>query len=432
MNAPPRSLRVLFTSTAGLGHVHPLVPLAEACRARGHEIAFAGPASGMAPILEPLGFEVIGAGRDGSDESEEAVFTRLRQLSGWEADQYVITHVFGRLNTRAMVPDLIRVVNKWRPDVLVHESMEFGAWLVGELLNIPHVSVQIDGFDWDMLLSVPGAIRELEAIRREVGLPPDPALATAARHLLLVTTPASMAATRPLPAAGSRIRTTIFDRSGPEGLPSGWSPPTGRQLVYATLGSEAGFMPGIWPTAYRAILAGLGRLDATSLLTVGRQRDPDDLGAHPSHVRVENYVPQSLLLPNIDVLLCHGGNNTVLSALGYGIPMVIVPFFADQPLNAARCTAAGAALVLPPAKLSAKTVADALMTVLGNQSYRRAALALQGELEMMPGPQQVARMIEAVASSPPALDACLQQFDLNGTDPEGSGPDTARGAASAD
>jgi UDP:flavonoid glycosyltransferase YjiC (YdhE family) len=51
-------------------------------------------------------------------------------------------------------------------------------------------------------------------------------------------------------------------------------------------------------------------------------------------VRIERYIPQSLLFPRCDLVVSHGGSNTVLAGFAHGLPQVITPITADQPENA--------------------------------------------------------------------------------------------------
>jgi len=69
-------------------------------------------------------------------------------------------------------------------------------------------------------------------------------------------------------------------------------------------------------------------------------------GARPANVQIERYVPQKHLLPHCQLVVSHGGSDSVLGALAHGLPMVLLPIGADQPLNAVRCHALGVARVL--------------------------------------------------------------------------------------
>ena len=118
-----------------------------------------------------------------------------------------------------------------------------------------------------------------------------------------------------------------------------------RPRLYVSFGTVLGHMT-IAADVYRTALLALTRLDADVLLTVGRQFDPADLGPLPPHVRVERWVEQTEVLDDVDAVVCHGGSGTLFGALGAGVPVVVVPVFADQFENGRRVARAGAGLVV--------------------------------------------------------------------------------------
>src|ERR671912_29653 len=115
-------MRVLLATTANDGHFGPLVPFARACRAAGHEVRVAAPAS-YAPALERAGFDHEPFA-DAPPELIGPVMASLPTLPFEEADDTVIREVFGRIDAQAGLPAVLETVERWRPDVVVRESAE--------------------------------------------------------------------------------------------------------------------------------------------------------------------------------------------------------------------------------------------------------------------------------------------------------------------
>jgi MGT family glycosyltransferase len=395
---PPTSRRILFTTSAGLGHVHPLLPLASALREMGRTIAFAGPATSLRPLLAPLGYEVFVAGRDSVDDDVRQVLAEALRLGGRAGERYMLTHLLARINTGLMVPDLLQLCAEWRPDILVHEINEFGAWLVGERLGIPHCCVQAGSFEPANLRGVAEAVEQFERIRAAMGLPPDPEMRTMERYRVLIITPHSLRPATIEPSDTTRLlRPIAFDQTGDERLPAGWAPPQGLPLVYATLGSEIPRREFAWPRVFQALVTGLGTVECAALVTVGRDRDPSELGTPPARVRVERYVPQSLVIPHAAAVVSHGGHGTLLAAVEHGLPQVIIPFFADQPFNAARAAACGASITIEPPQVTPAAVSMAVTRILTEPAWRVAAQGIQREIAAMPAPATVAADVVALA-----------------------------------
>ena len=122
------------------------------------------------------------------------------------------------------------------------------------------------------------------------------------------------------------------------------------------------------------------------LVTLGPGNDPELLGAQPPHVHVERFVPQTQVLPAMDLVVTHGGAGTMLGAFACGLPLLVLPQGADQFANAERVVAAGAGLALTPAELSADAVASGAGALLSEARYREAARRIQSEIAAMPAP----------------------------------------------
>jgi MGT family glycosyltransferase len=163
--------------------------------------------------------------------------------------------------------------------------------------------------------------------------------------------------------------------------------------VFATLGTAVNTRTEI----LSAFIEALRDERVNLVVTVGRDGDPDHFGPQPPHVRIERYIPVSMLFPRCDLVVSHGGSNTMLAALAHGIPQVMVPITADQPDNAERCAAAGVARTVPLADATAASIREAALVVLADPSYRRAAERMRDGMLALPGTDQVVALLERLA-----------------------------------
>ncbi|MEO8571916.1 MAG: nucleotide disphospho-sugar-binding domain-containing protein, partial [Chloroflexota bacterium] len=158
------------------------------------------------------------------------------------------------------------------------------------------------------------------------------------------------------------------------------------------------------PVVYRAVLDALADLPIRVLMTVGEAVDPVALGPLPANASVERWVPQAEILPRVAVVVGHGGYGTVLGALAAARPMVILPLFADQPVNAARVAALGAGLALPggavpdpgQAIASVHLLPEAVTRVLSDPTFTQAAGRVAAEIGELPPVDAAVGMLAAL------------------------------------
>ena len=142
----------------------------------------------------------------------------------------------------------------------------------------------------------------------------------------------------------------------------------------------------------QAIIDGLATLDVRAIVTTSGYLPGGT--AKAEHVRIVDYAPHPSLMPEVDVMVCHGGMGSVAAALASGVPLVCIPVSRDQPLNASRAAQLGAAVVIDDATPAA--IAAAVLRVLGDGSYRAAARALAQRSRQEGGPRQAAAAIHAL------------------------------------
>lgn len=394
-------MRVLAATTAGTGHFHPMVPVLRACARAGAEVLVACPDSfaehvrGMGFACEPFD--------DAPTEEMGAVFARLAGASYDEGNRVVVGEVFAGLDADAALPRLSATAERWRPDVVVRDPTEFASWVVAEREQLPHLRIAIALLSTDTTVARVAA-GGLAAAAAAHGLPPDPDGRRLLHGPVIAAAPARFDPPDGLdPVTVHRYATPPAPPAGlPDPVPPGEDP-----LVYVTFGTVASSL-GLWPAAYRMAVDALAELPVRTVVTTGGGVDAADLGALPPRMEVTDFVPQETILPHVSVLVTHGGYGTVLGGLRAGVPMVVVPMFADQADNAARVatTGAGVAVQLSPEPMALPAgtdaaVRDAVHQLVGDGAVRDTARQLAREMASQPPVESVVGVVAATAAGSP-------------------------------
>jgi UDP:flavonoid glycosyltransferase YjiC (YdhE family) len=380
-------MRVLFTSRPGTGHLTPVLSFARAFARAGDEVLFAVTEPGLAGV-SAAGLEPWPLAAPPSSESDP-ILARSRGLSADEANALVARDLFASAYVRAALPGVHAAIRAWRPQLVVHDVAELAGSLAAERAGLPGVTVDI-GLSTGMERFAGAVAAGVGPVRRDVGLPERAGPAGVRPEPRLTFAPAVL--------DGRRTRALRFREqdSSPTVLPRWWDADE-RPLVLLTLGSvapTAGFFPGV----FRAAIDALAALDARVLVTVGRDRDPAELGPMPASVRVERWVAQADVLPHVAAVACHGGSGTVLGALGAGRPVAVLPLFADQPYNARRVAELGVGLeVGEPAALGA-----AVERLLREPEFTARAVAVAADVRALPVVDAAPGMVHSLAAGEPA------------------------------
>jgi UDP:flavonoid glycosyltransferase YjiC (YdhE family) len=365
-------MRLLITFVGGLGHLTPLLPLARAVRAAGHEVAIAG-SGGLVPRIREEGFTAFSTSTEQHHDTTPAEETRtpLEVMDG-RATELEFAANFADRGARRMAAAVPEVIRGFRPDLVLRDETDLGTTIAAELAGVPVAT--------HLVLAAGTLVRpdlvgpRLDAVRAEHGLPPDPHLARLTEGLVLAVAPPSFRSpSSPLP-----VQPTYYRSAGrPAQVAS-----TGRPRVYVTLGT---IFNGASGDLFERLLAGLSRLDADVVATVGRRIDPAGLAAQPLHVRVERFVPQEELLPRVDLVVSHGGSGSLLATLAHGLPSLLLPLGADQPHNAVRADELGVAVTLDPVTADPEGVEAAARAVLADRMMRGRCAEAADEVRALPG-----------------------------------------------
>ena len=110
----------------------------------------------------------------------------------------------------------------------------------------------------------------------------------------------------------------------------------------------------------------------------------------------EEFLPQTSVLPHIDAVITHGGNNTTTECMWFGKPMLVLPVFWDQHDNAQRVHETGYGIRLPTYDFAHGELAAALDRVLSDGELRDRCAAAGERLRRRPGTELAAALIEAL------------------------------------
>jgi UDP:flavonoid glycosyltransferase YjiC (YdhE family) len=356
-------MRILLTSNRGAGHIDPLVPFARAFLHAGDDVLVAAPASSRTLVHgADLPYFPLA---DPPQDQIDAVMADFPRLSHEEQGVRMMREVFSGIDAHASLPQMLRAMARFRPDVVLSEPTEYAGLLAAERWGVPYGRIGIMSAA-SGTGSLPVVAPVLDGHRERVGVPADPLGLRISGSPYLTVFPQALEDPADPGAHALRFREPVPD-------------PLASEPVYVTYGSVLPGLP-MFPAIFRATVDALAELGMPALFTVGTEVDVAALGAVPENVRVERWVPQAAAMPDTAVMVGHGGSGTTRLALAAGVPSVVFPAFADQPRNARRVAELGAGIALD----SLDGLAAALRRVLADPSYRAAAERVAAEMAALP------------------------------------------------
>lgn len=381
-------MRLLFSSIAAYGHVFPLLPLAMAARDAGHEVRFAT-AETFSATLAQAGLHATRASRPLNSSTTHVQGVRIAgpTISAEETLRRA-GRIFGSDVPREFVSDLGPIFESFKPDLVIHDAFNPGAAIAARLAGIPALCHGLGRAPRGALAAA--TEHHLREYVAELGLRAPVHEALAMGNTVLDICPPSLQCADFLAAVNSiKLRAVPFAESGE--LPAAIESVGADRLIYVTLGTIYGN-----PAILREAVKGIVSLGSRVLVATGPTVDPAELGPQPPSVSIVRWVPQARLWPYVDLVVHHGGSGTMLGALAAGLPQIMIPRGADQYFNAVTLAGQGAALRVAPNAITATSIAERAERILATESFYDEARRLQGEIEQMPAPTDLARQLPDV------------------------------------
>lgn len=355
------------------GHTNPTVALAAELTARGHEVAWTGHPEVVPGVLPPGARFLAVAERAPAEVVEAAAARNLAPARGalgfrvfWEEFVLPIAH--------HMVPGVEAAVDAFDPDVVVVDQHALAGAAVALRRGLPWVTSATTSADLvDPLAGIPKVAAWLRSRMTEVltGAGVDPALAATvdprfSPHLLVAFTSQDLVgAPGDLLEHWALVGPALAGRIDPTPFP--WERLAGADpVVLVTLGTVN------WRAGARFLAVAaeaLGDMAVQAVIVAPGDLVPDP----PPGVLVVPRVPQLALLERTDLVVCHGGHNTVCESLAAGVPLVLAPVRDDQPFVTDQVVRAGAGVRVKFGRITAPDLRRAVSEVLGDPAYREAA-----------------------------------------------------------
>jgi UDP:flavonoid glycosyltransferase YjiC (YdhE family) len=369
-------VRVLVTTFPAVGHFHPIAPLCLALQAAGHDVLVAtGP--DLVGWVRRCGLSAVPAGLT----QDEAV---RRAQASVPAGRAFGPHMFAHVAPAPMLTDLVRLVQRWPPGLVVHEESEYVGPLLATVLDVPCVT-----HSWPAPARTDVAGRHaIDAVAAHWNqLVGQPARVTGDLYLDACPPALQSPEVRSIPAVMA-VRPEPFD--GPSSPARPHLHELARPAAYVTFGTVAEFAR---PDRLGAAARATAHEVATVVVTSG-PNDPADIRAAQPNVVVERYIPQRQLLQNTDVVVSHGGAGSTVGALVAGLPQLVLPQGApSQASIGERLSTIGAGLTIPAEDRSEDRIRSAVRRLLQDPSFTYTARQIAQELRLLPAPTQVAEHV---------------------------------------
>ncbi|MGH0484223.1 macrolide family glycosyltransferase [Bacillus mycoides] len=384
--------RVLFINAGSEGHINPTLQVVEELISRGEEVVYFS-IEAFRERIEKTGATV----RTIDDQKFIQAF-----LSGGR--NYLQERINGLLHTTdVVIPSVLEQIEGEHFDYIIHDSMFGCGRLIAQILNLPAINSctsfaqdeksfkqMLDHLSKNIPLEVQDRIHNdfenlTNGITEKYGVDID-------SPYEVFCNPASLTIVYTIkefqpfgdtfnetfkfvgPSISTQVKNEGFDYTSIEE----------KSLIYISLGTV--FNEAL--DFYKLCMKAFKNSKHTIVMSIGNKTEISDLGNIPKNFIVKNYVPQTELLKYTKLFITHGGMNSTHEGIYNGVPLVVIPQSADQPVIAKQVESLGAGVKLQMQGLTADQLSESVEIVLNNPSCKEAALNLKESLRKSGGYKQ--------------------------------------------
>lgn len=397
VSGPAKPAKFLFVVPPFFGHISPTLSVGASLIARGHEVKWFG--------ITPLDSKHIPEGGSYFYPEEELIpyQEELQRIlkrqddgpscSGPEVMKLALEETYVPF-AKMMMPGLTRLTESWMPDVIVNDCISFGGALFAHKNNIPCVTTtpvppDVMGdteknapkiWEWQQNL--------IKDLQKEVGIQEE-GIYIHSHKLNMVFTSQAFAGFETVPPHMKFVGPV---KGRPNDVPFDWEKLNASTTpkIFVSLGT---LLVDIRKAFFEKIIAAF----ANQPVTVVAATPPEIFEEWPDNFIVSSFVPQSAVMAHMDMVICHGGFNTVNDTFRNGLPMLITPIAYDHFHIAKLIEQAGCGKSIRYKRLRADALRETVFELLENPEYRTAAQEVQRTFLMAGGNDKAVELLEHFA-----------------------------------
>jgi len=424
-------LTILFMPESAYGPTNQCIGIGSALVKRGHRVVFAAEASWKGKLI-PFGFEedLVDLAPPAVDENQDpgAFWKDFILQTSPEFRKPTIEQIesFVKPTWQALIdgavycePQLREIIARVKPDAIIEDNVvTFPALLTSGVPFIrivscnplemkgPQVAPTFSGYGQMQSPEWAAFNSQYETSCRSMwelfntwvlaqGAPALPELefihSSSEANLYVFPEELDYTEARKLDSTWHRMDSSVRDTDGEFTLPDVVkNRPSDSALIYLSLGS----LGSADVELMKRLISILGKTNHRFIVSKGPQ--------HSSFEVAENmygaeFLPQTKIIPQVDLVITHGGNNTVTEAIHFGKPMIVLPLFWDQYDNAQRVDETGFGVRLGTYSFADSELTEAIERLLSDVALKARLAAASARVQQSDGIKVGADVIEAVA-----------------------------------
>ncbi len=392
--------KFLFVVPPFFGHINPSLSIGRTLLEKGHEVAWAGLTEIKAETIPSGGsFFIL---KESYQKNKEVIQDIIKlqdkgaNLPALEALKLGLQDTYIPF-AKIMFEELAKLVDTYQPDVIINDCITFAGALVAHVKNIPLATITPVTPN---TLHDPGTAPKVTkwvhdsiiGLQNSVGISGDEELISSKEVNMFYTSQKLAGYKDGEYPSYMKFIGALTGR--PDNTPFDWDRfnKFNNPKIYISLGTV---LVDIRKEFFSRMIEALKDKNITVVVAT----DPSILEKWPDNFIVQSYVPQLELLKHIDVVIGHGGLNTVCDTYMNGIPMLIIPIAFDQSHTATLIDQYGCGIRLKYKRMKTKDIEQAVDDLLYNEKYKKAAKEIQQSFIEAGGNKKAAELIESLTNN---------------------------------